>query len=118
MLDKSTCQVRDLCHKAPVQVARECPGALCSVGEPFNEAAPRQGRVQAQQVSAAGTRKISGQLDDKTAGDKTAGALTGDEAYRAQTGPVCGRRSKHGRIYRCPKWGTTAPRDAIGAVNI
>ena len=113
MLEKSKCQVRDLCHKATVQVAREFPGALCYVGEPFNEAAKRQGRVQAQQVSAACTRKIIGQLDYKTAG-----AITVDEAYSSQTCPVCGRRSKHGRIYRCPKCGTTAPRDCIGAVNI
>jgi putative transposase len=113
LLDKSKRQVRDLCHKATAQVACEFPGALCYVGEPFNEAAQRQGRVQAQQVSAACTRKLINQLDYKTSG-----AITVEEAYSSQTCPVCGRRSKHDRIYRCPTCGTTAPRDCVGAVNI
>jgi transposase len=117
MRDQSQRQGRDRCHKPPVPVARAFPGARCSVAEPFKAAAQRQGRVHAQQVSAAGTRKLIGQLDDKTAG-----AITGDAAYRSQTCPGCGRRSKHGRIYgridRCPKWGTTAPRDCLGALHI
>src|SRR5258708_5677692 len=99
MRDKSKRQVRDLCHTATVPVVRAFPGALCSVGEPFNEAAQRQGRVQAQQVSAACTRTIIGQLDDKTAG-----AITGDEADSSQTCPVCRRRSTPGRIYPSPTW--------------
>ena len=61
------------------------------------------GRVQAQQVSTACTRKIIQQLDYKTAG-----AITLSEAYSSQTCPVCGERSKHRRIYRCPTAGPPA----------
>ncbi len=113
MLDKSKRQVRDICHKATAQVAREFPGALCYVGEPFNDAAQRANHKQAQQISTACTRKIIGQLDYKTAG-----AIVIDEAYSSQTCPVCGRRSRHRRIYRCPHCGTTGPRDSVGATNI
>ena len=103
MLDKSKRQVRDICHKATAQVAREFPGALCYVGEPFNDAAQRANHKQAQQISTACTRKIIGQLDYKTAG-----AIVIDEAYSSQTCPVCGRRSRHRRIYRRPHCGTRA----------
>ena len=113
VLDKTTRQVRDACHKATHAVAESFPGATCYVGEPFNEAAQRTARVQAQQVSTACTRKIIGQLDYKTAG-----ALVVNEAYSSQTCPVCGERSKHRRIYRCPQCGATGPRDAVGAANI
>ncbi len=113
LLDRSKRRIRDLCHKATRQVVEAFPGALCYVGQPFNEAAQRIGRVQAQQVSTACMRKIIGQLDYKTAG-----AITIDEAYSSQTCPVCGQRSKHRRIYQCPHCEATGPRDAIGAVNI
>ena len=113
VLDKPTRRVRDLTHKATRQVADAFPGATCYVGQPFNDAAQRLGRKQAQQVSSACTRKLIGQLDDKTAG-----AITLSEAYSSQTCPVCGERSTHRRIYRCPRCGATAPRDAVGAVNI
>ncbi len=113
MLGKMKRRIRDLCHKATRQVAEAFPGALCYVGTPFNHAAQRIGRVQAQQVSTACTRKVIQQLDYKTAG-----AITLNEAYSSQTCPVCGERSKHRRIYRCPQCGATGPRDAIGAVNI
>jgi putative transposase len=113
VLAKTKRQVRDACHKATHVVAESFPGATCSVGEPFNDAAQRTARVQAQQVSTACTRKIIGQLDYKTAG-----ALVVNEAYSSQTCPVCGERSKHRRIYRCPQCGATGPRDAVGAVNI
>jgi putative transposase len=102
-----------LCHKATRQVAEAFPDATCYVGEPFNDAARRIGRVQAQQVSTACTRKLIQQLDYKTVG-----AIAIDEAYSSQTCPVCGERSKHRRIYRCPRCGATGPRDAVGAVNI
>ncbi len=105
--------MRAATHKATHAIAAAFPGATCYVGEPFNNAARRSGRVHAQQVSTAGTRKIIEQLEYKTAG-----AITLSEAYSSQTCPVCGERSKHRRIYRCPHGGTTAPRDAIGAVNI
>ncbi|HLJ79952.1 MAG TPA: transposase, partial [Ktedonobacterales bacterium] len=113
LLDKAECQIRDATHKATHAIATAFPGATCYVGEPFNDAAQRSGRVQAQQVSTACTRKLIEQLDYKTAG-----ALVINEAYSSQTCPVCGERSKHRRIYRCPHCGTTGPRDAVGAVNI
>jgi len=113
MLDKAARRIRDLCHKATRQVAEAFPNATCYVGEPFNEAAQRIGRVQAQQVSTACTRKIINQLNYKTVG-----ALAIPEPYSSQTCPVCGERSKHRRIYRCPTCGATGPRDAVGAVNI
>jgi putative transposase len=110
---RSKRRIRDLCHKATRQVAQAFPGALCYVGEPFNEAAQRAGKVQAQTISQTCTRKLINQLDYKTTG-----AIVVDEAYSSQTCPVCGRRSRHRRIYRCPHCGTTGPRDAIGAANI
>lgn len=113
LLGKTKRRIRDLTHKATHAIAAAFPGATCYVGEPFNQAAQRLGRVQAQQVSAACTRKLIAQLDYKTAG-----AITLSEAYSSQTCPVCGERSKHRRIYRCPRCGATGPRDAVGAVNI
>jgi putative transposase len=113
MLDKTARRIRDVCHKATRQVADAFPHATCYGGEPFNDAAQRSGRVQAQQVSTAWTRKVINQLNDKTAG-----AITVNEAYSSQTCPVCGERSRHRRIYRCPSCGASGPRDAIGALNI
>jgi putative transposase len=113
MLGKTARRIRDLCHKATRQVADAFPHATCYVGEPFNPAAQRVGRVQAQQVSTACTRKVINLLDYKTAG-----AITLSEAYSSQTCPVCGERSKQRRIYRCPSCGVSGPRDAVGAVNI
>src|SRR5262249_23684298 len=68
MLGKTARRIRDLCHKATRQVAEAFPNATCYVGEPFSDAAQRIGRVQAQQVSSACTRKLISQLDYKTAG--------------------------------------------------
>ena len=113
VLDKTKRQVRDATHKATHAIAEAFPGATCYVGEPFNDTAQRSGRVQAQQVSTACTRKIIQQLDYKTAG-----AITVPEHYSSQTCPVCGERSQHRRIYCCPQCGATGPRDAVGAVNI
>jgi putative transposase len=113
MLGKTKRRIRDLCHKATRQVVDAFPGATCYVGKPFNDAAQGVGRKQAQQVSTACTRKIIQLLDDKTAG-----AITLNEAYSSQTCPVCGEQSKHRRTYRCLQCGATGPRDAIGAVNI
>jgi putative transposase len=113
LLDTTQQRIRDLCHKATRQIAAAFPGATCYVGEPFNEAAQRAGRVQAQQVSQVCTRRIIQQLDYKTAG-----AITLNEAYSSQTCPVCGERSTHRRLFRCRSCGATGPRDAIGALNI
>jgi putative transposase len=113
LLNRSRRRIRDLCHKATRQVAEAFPSATCYVGEPFNDAAQRARRAQAQTISQTCTRKLIQQLDYKTTG-----AIVIDEAYSSQTCPVCGRRSRHGRKYRCPQCGATAPRDAVGAVNI
>ena len=113
MLGQVKRRLRDLCHKETRQVADAFPGATCYVVEPFNAAAQRIGRIQAQQVSAAYTRKILTQLNYKTAG-----AITRSEASSSKTCPVCAERSRHRRIYRCPSCGATGPRDVIGAVNI
>ena len=113
LLDKTKRKVRDATHKATHAITEAFPGATCYVGEPFNEAAQRTGRVSAQQVSAACTRKLIQQLEYKTAG-----VIVISESYSSQTCPVCGERSKHRRIYRCPQCGVTGPRDAVGAVNI
>jgi putative transposase len=113
LLGKTKRRIRDLTHKATHAITDAFRGATCYVGEPFNGAAQGIGRVQAQQVSTACTRKIIEQLDYKTAG-----AIALSEAYSSQTCPVCGERSKHRRIYRCPRCDATAPRDVIGAVNI
>jgi len=113
MLDQAKRRIRDLCHKATRQVTQAFPHATCYVDEPFNDAAQRIGRVQAQQVSTACTRKIINQLYYKTVG-----AITVNEAYSSQTCPVCGERSRHGRIYRCRQCGASGPRDAVGALNI
>ena len=113
MLDTTQRKVRDACHKATHIVTEAFPGATCYVGEPFNDAAQKMGRKQAQQVSQACTRTIINQLDYKTSG-----AITVNEAYSSQTCPVCGERSKHQRTYRCPKCQATGPRDAVGSVNI
>jgi putative transposase len=113
VLSKTKRKVRDATHKATHAIAEAFPGATCYVGEPFNDAAQRTGRVQAQQVSTACTRRLINQLDYKTAG-----AVTLSEAYSSQTCPVCGERSKHRRIYRCPGCGATGPRDAVGAAHI
>ncbi|MGH2517395.1 MAG: RNA-guided endonuclease InsQ/TnpB family protein [Ktedonobacterales bacterium] len=113
MLGKTKRQVRDATHKATHVIAEAFPGATCYVGEPFNDAAQRTGRVPAQHVSTACNRKLIEQLNYKTAG-----AIAINEAYSSQTCPVCGERSKHRRVYRCPHCGVTGPRDAVGAVNI
>jgi putative transposase len=113
VLGKTKRQVREATHQATHAIAEAFPGATCFVGEPFNDAAQHLGRVQAQQVSTACTRKIIQQLDYKTTG-----AIVISEAYSSQTCPVCGERSKHRRIYHCPRCGAMGPRDAVGAVNI
>jgi putative transposase len=112
MLSKAHRRLKDLMHKATRLIAREFPNATCYVGEPYNDAAQRIERCQAQQVSQACNRKLIQMLEYKTAG-----AVTVSEVYTSQTCPVCGERSKHRRTYRC--WcGVTAPRDVVGSLNI
>jgi putative transposase len=113
MLAKCARRLRDLMHKATRKVAESFPGATCYVGKPFNNAAQKIGRRQAQQVSSACNARLIAQLDYKTCG-----AIEVDEHYTSQTCVVCGARNKNGRIYRCRGCGMTAPRDVIGSVNI
>ena len=91
--DQSKRGIRAICHHATAPVAREFPGATCSVGEPGTAAAQRRGRRHAQPVSTACPRKLLSQLDDQTAG-----ASTVHDAYRSPTCPVCGQPSKHRSI--------------------
>lgn len=112
MLAKAHRRLNDLIHKATHLVAITFPNATCYVGKPFNDAAEKMGRKQAQQISQACNARIIQQLDYKTSG-----AIQVDEYYSSQTDPVCGERSRHGRIFHC-HCGTVAPRDVIGATNI
>lgn len=112
MLDKARNRVRDITHKATRIIADAFPNAKVVVGKPFNNAARKLGRKQAQQVSQACNAKIIAQL-----AYKLAGATEVNEAYTSQTCPVCGERRRVGRIYRC-ECGFVAPRDVVGFTNI
>lgn len=112
-LDKAHRRVKDAVHKATRIVADEFPNAKVYVGEPFNDAAQKAAPKQAQQISQAVPGLAIRLLDYKTCG-----AIVVNEAYSSQTCPVCGERSKHRRIFRCPKCGTVLPRDAVGSINI
>ena len=113
MLDKARNRIRDINHKATRKVASLFPNAKIYVGEPFNDAARKVGRKQAQQVSSACNAKIIQQLDYKTSG-----ADVVPEPYSSQTCPVCGCRQKCRRVYKCQSCGFVAPRDVVGALNI
>jgi putative transposase len=112
LLAKADRRVRDLTHKATRRIADAFPNARWYVGQPFNDAAQKIGRVQAQTVSQACNRKLIQLLDYKTAG-----AIEVEEAYSSQTCPVCGGRRKCRRTYRCA-CGVSAPRDVIGSTNV
>jgi len=105
-------QILDACHKATHIVATTFPNARCYVGEPFNDAAQRTSRTVSQQVSQAVCGRLTRQLDYKTSG-----AIQVPEQYSSQTCPVCGKRTKARRWYRC-LCGYEAPRDVVGASNI
>jgi putative transposase len=111
-LDRAHRQIRDLCHKATRKVADAFPDAKAYVGEPFNDAARKMGRVQAQQVGQACNGILIAML-----AYKLASAIRVNEAFSSQACPACGARNKCRRVYRC-KCGCTAPRDVIGATNI
>lgn len=112
MLTTAKNKVRDLCHKATRKVAETFPNAKAYVGEPFNDAAQKMGRKQAQTVSSACNRKIISLLNYKLAA-----CIEVDESYTSQTCPVCGERSTHHRTYRC-QCGFVAPRDVVGSTNV
>ena len=84
MLRKAANRIKDLTHKATRIVADAFPNAKCYVGKPFNDAAQKMGRKQAQQVSSACNAKLIAQLDYKTSG-----AIQVEEAYSSQTDTVC-----------------------------
>jgi putative transposase len=113
MLAKNKQRINDMLHKATRKVAREFPNAKAYVGKPFNDAAQKMGRKQAQQVSSACNRRLIQMLNYKLSG-----AIEIDEAYTSQTCHVCGVRQKAGRIYGCQHCGTKLPRDVNGALNI
>lgn len=113
MLSKARNRIRDITHKATRKIADAFPNATCHVGKPFNDAARKMGRRQAQQVSSACNAKMTSQLDYKTAG-----AIQQDEAYSSQTCPICGERNKCRRVYKCRACGFTTPRDVVGGTNI
>lgn len=113
LLEKTSRRIRDACHKTTRKLVEAFPGARFVVGKPFNEAAQRVGRVQAQQVSQACTRKLIGMLDYKGKG-----TIVVPEPYSSQTCPVCGCRQKCRRKYKCGTCGFEAPRDVVGALNI
>jgi putative transposase len=113
MLTKARNRIKDITHKATRKIATAFPGATCYVGKPFNEAARKVSRRQAQQVSSACNARLINQLNYKTCG-----AMQQDEAYSSQTCPVCGERNKGERVYHCCKCGLTRPRDVIGSSNI
>ena len=113
MLNKARNRIRDITHKATTKVAKRFPNAKIYVGEPFNDAARKMCRKQAQQVSSACNRKLINQLDYKTSG-----ANEVPEPYSSQTCPVCGCRNKCRRKYLCHECGFKSPRDVVGSSNI
>ncbi len=113
LLSKSRNKIHDILHKTTRKVADFFPNSKVYVGEPFNDAAQKLGRVQAQQVSQACNSKLIWMLDYKTSG-----AIQVSEAYSSQTCPVCGCRNKCRRAYDCKGCGFKAPRDLVGAMNI
>jgi putative transposase len=112
LLAKADRRLKDVLHKGTRQIAGAFPGAKCYVGRPFNDAAGKLRRQQAQTVSQASNARLIRLLDYKTAG-----ALEVEEHSSSQTCPVCGGRRKCRRTYVCA-CGVTAPRDVIGCVNI
>jgi IS605 OrfB family transposase len=112
MLTHAKNKVRDLCHKATRKVATAFPNAKAYVGEPFNDAAQKMRRKEAQTVASACNGKLIAMLNYKLAA-----AIEVNEAYTSQECLLCGARSKHRRIYRCT-CGFIAPRDLVGCVNI
>jgi len=100
LLDKSHNRIKDITHKATSKVKDTFPQAQVYVGQPFNQAAQKIGRIWAQQVSSACNRKIIQLLNYKAAG-----AIVVSEAYSSQTCPVCGCRQKCRRTYSCQQFG-------------
>gem|GEM_PF-807234 len=113
VLAKADRRIKDALHKATRKVANAFPGAHAVAGKPFNDAARKLRRTQAQQVSQACTRRALQML-----GYKLGSCRDVVEAFSSQTCPGCGCRHKCRRTYRCSECGWSAPRDVVGAVNI
>lgn len=113
VLGKANRRIKDALHKATRHVANAFPGAHAVAGKPFNGAARKLHRTQAQQVSQSCTRKAIQML-----GYKLGSCRDVVEAYSSQTCPGCGCRQKCRRTYRCSECGWKAPRDVVGAMNI
>lgn len=113
MLGKSARKLKDTLHKATRAVANAFPGHRAVVGKPFNDAARKIGRKQAQQVSSASNAVLIALL-----AYKMLGAEKVPEPYSSQTCPGCGCRQKCRRVYQCAQCGWSAPRDVVGAINI
>ena len=89
------------------------PNAPVIVGKPFNDAAQKLDRRRAQSVSQASNAMIVRYLDYKMGG-----CTEIEEHYTSRTCPVCAKRNKCHRIYKCTDCGLTAPRDVVGSLNI
>ena len=113
MSDRCARKLKDTLHKATHAVADAFPNSSVVVGKPFNDAARKMGRVQAQQVSSASNARLIAQL-----AYKMAGAREVPEPYSSQTCPGCGCRSKQRRWNKCAQGGWAAPRDVVGNTNI
>lgn len=113
MLDKSARKLKDVLHKTTRTIADAFPDHHAVVGKPFNDAARKMVRRQAQQVSSASNAKLIAMLAYKMAGTTKV-----PEPYSSQTCPGCGCRQKCRRVYQCSDCGLTLPRDAVGCVNI
>lgn len=112
MLDRGARQLKDVLHKATRKIADAFPTHRAVVGKPFNDAARKMGRKQAQQVSSASNRVLIAML-----AYKMFGAQEVPEPYSSQTCPGCGCRQKCRRVFSCA-CGWSAPRDVVGATNI
>ncbi len=113
MLDRCRRKVRDVLHKATRKVADAFPNAEIFIGKPWNDAAKKVGRVQAQQISSACNRKAINQLAYKIG--KTTEV---NEAYSSRTCPQCLTQNVCRRTYTCKSCGFIAPRDVVGMCNI
>jgi len=113
MSERCARKLKDTLHKTTRAVANAFPNSPVVVGKPFNDAARKMGRVQAQQVSSASNARLIAQL-----AYKMAGAREVPEPYSSQTCPGCGCRSKQRRWYKCAHCGWSAPRDVVGNTNI
>lgn len=113
MSERCARKLKDTLHKATRVVANAFPNSPVVVGKPFNDAARKMGRTQAQQVSSASNARLIAQL-----AYKMAGAREVPEHYSSQTCPGCGCRSKQRRWYKCSQCEWSAPRDVVGNTNI